>query len=339
MSLATRCTSCETVFRVVQDQLRVSEGWVRCGRCDAVFNGLECLFDLDRAGLHDASAPAAHAPAPAPEAADLEWLAAPAAPSGRYAEADADAIADPHLIHEPADATAAENAAQFAPEPERWRARESAPQTPLSGAVAPAPAPAPAPAFGAALASALVTADTSASAPTPAPTPKFLHVAKRRARWHATPVRVALLALGAALLVGVAGQALHHYRDLVAARWPQTLPLLTPWCQLTGCVIAPLRRIDAVAVESTALTRTAVADTFTLAVGLRNRGALRVALPSLDVTLTDSDGHLVARRALAPTDFPAAAPTLAAGAETLLNITLATGSPRVSGYTVEVFYP
>ena len=48
MSLATRCTSCGTVFRVVQDQLKVSEGWVRCGRCNEVFNALEGLFDLER---------------------------------------------------------------------------------------------------------------------------------------------------------------------------------------------------------------------------------------------------------------------------------------------------
>ena len=48
MSLATRCTSCGTAFRVVQDQLKVSEGWVRCGRCDEVFNALEGLFDLAR---------------------------------------------------------------------------------------------------------------------------------------------------------------------------------------------------------------------------------------------------------------------------------------------------
>src|SRR5690606_18921718 len=48
MSLATRCTSCGTIFRVVQDQLKVSEGWVRCGRCDEVFNALEGLFDLTR---------------------------------------------------------------------------------------------------------------------------------------------------------------------------------------------------------------------------------------------------------------------------------------------------
>src|SRR5438128_2019334 len=48
MSLATRCISCGTAFRVVQDQLKVSEGWVRCGRCNEVFNALEGLFDLDR---------------------------------------------------------------------------------------------------------------------------------------------------------------------------------------------------------------------------------------------------------------------------------------------------
>src|SRR5665213_1635752 len=48
MSLATRCSSCGTVFRVVQDQLKVSEGWVRCGRCNEVFNALEGLFDLGR---------------------------------------------------------------------------------------------------------------------------------------------------------------------------------------------------------------------------------------------------------------------------------------------------
>jgi hypothetical protein len=33
---------------VVQDQLRVSDGWVRCGRCAEVFDAREQLFDLDR---------------------------------------------------------------------------------------------------------------------------------------------------------------------------------------------------------------------------------------------------------------------------------------------------
>ena len=45
--LATRCPACSTVFRVVPDQLRVSEGWVRCGRCAEVFDATESLVDLD----------------------------------------------------------------------------------------------------------------------------------------------------------------------------------------------------------------------------------------------------------------------------------------------------
>lgn len=38
MSLATRCPACATTFKVVKDQLRISDGWVRCGRCSEVFD-------------------------------------------------------------------------------------------------------------------------------------------------------------------------------------------------------------------------------------------------------------------------------------------------------------
>ncbi|MCZ2104192.1 MAG: zinc-ribbon domain-containing protein [Burkholderiales bacterium] len=38
MSQVTRCPHCQTCFRVVDDQLRVGGGWVRCGRCARVFD-------------------------------------------------------------------------------------------------------------------------------------------------------------------------------------------------------------------------------------------------------------------------------------------------------------
>ena len=47
-SLATRCPDCATVFRVVPDQLRLSEGWVRCGHCALVFDASRNLVDLDQ---------------------------------------------------------------------------------------------------------------------------------------------------------------------------------------------------------------------------------------------------------------------------------------------------
>ena len=72
MSLATSCPSCGTVFRVVQDQLKISEGWVRCGHCQEVFNALEGLFDLarrdTRSGAPDLATPATTNPT------DPAWL-------------------------------------------------------------------------------------------------------------------------------------------------------------------------------------------------------------------------------------------------------------------------
>lgn len=84
MSLATRCTHCGTIFKVVQDQLKVSEGWVRCGRCHEVFNALEGLFDMDRepppARTPAARSPVAQPPAPAAQPSAPPPSPAPSAP-------------------------------------------------------------------------------------------------------------------------------------------------------------------------------------------------------------------------------------------------------------------
>jgi predicted Zn finger-like uncharacterized protein len=38
MSLVTACPSCGVLFKVSPDQLLISEGWVRCGKCQTVFD-------------------------------------------------------------------------------------------------------------------------------------------------------------------------------------------------------------------------------------------------------------------------------------------------------------
>lgn len=88
MSLATRCPACHTVFRVVQDQLRVSEGWVRCGQCQEVFNALETLFDLDQLDPTDASTPTQAQQPPGPATAD-------APPSQVHVEAPPASVVEP----------------------------------------------------------------------------------------------------------------------------------------------------------------------------------------------------------------------------------------------------
>lgn len=82
MSQITRCPACSTQFKVVADQLRISEGWVRCGHCAEVFDASESLMPapppalLPDVSLTDVRPP----PMPVARADDSSraWGAAPA---------------------------------------------------------------------------------------------------------------------------------------------------------------------------------------------------------------------------------------------------------------------
>jgi predicted Zn finger-like uncharacterized protein len=98
MTLAARCPSCRTAFRVVRDQLRVCDGWVRCGRCAAVFDAGQTLFEVD-------GAPAVRLPqdstALEPTPATDATLTLPAAPQAAAAETPAVAAAEADLASSP----------------------------------------------------------------------------------------------------------------------------------------------------------------------------------------------------------------------------------------------
>ncbi|HQS30717.1 MAG: hypothetical protein B7X59_00845 [Polaromonas sp. 39-63-203] len=72
MSLITRCPACGTMFKVVTDQLKVSQGWVRCGRCDDIFDASKYLLPdeptmpvlLDTPDIGDAVTAGESPPAP-----------------------------------------------------------------------------------------------------------------------------------------------------------------------------------------------------------------------------------------------------------------------------------
>jgi predicted Zn finger-like uncharacterized protein len=326
MSLATRCFACGTVFRVVQDQLKVSEGWVRCGRCNEVFNALETLFDLER------DTPPEWSPGePAPMVAASTGEAAADRPIESATEhSRADRI-DAHLLgtrRRESESTPAGRVderdrlefpdAQFEPESIAWDG----------------------PVFDAR------TAPATPSTPKPKPeaellrvAPEFVRHAQRRARWQSPLMRAALGTVAVVLSGILIVQAGHHFRDLAAARWPAVKPVLLAWCEWRGCSLEAPKRIDDIAVESTALTRAPEDDAFGLSVTLRNRGGIALALPSVDLTLTDAAGQLVARRVLAPIDFRNGAAAIQAGADLPLQLRLTTGNARVTGYTVEIFYP
>lgn len=65
MRLITRCPQCETTFRVIPDQLKLAQGWVRCGRCTRVFEADQHLFEVPAPTLQP-EVPAV-TPAPGPD--------------------------------------------------------------------------------------------------------------------------------------------------------------------------------------------------------------------------------------------------------------------------------
>jgi predicted Zn finger-like uncharacterized protein len=369
MSLATRCTSCGTVFRVVQDQLKVSEGWVRCGRCESVFNALEGLLDLEResptgwdeAGVTGERPEPSTALAEAPRDGEVAQESPPApasaldvpAPVLTSPSADVEArgpttLADEHRAEE---ATAAHRG-EFADPIDahlfgRRKRAESAPKPagPLGARdrlefsdarfdsdlfEEPPGADEPDAAEPSTVAAELRLESTTR--------PEFIRRADRHAQWRSRPLRgmltLALLMAAATLAV----QAAHHFRDGIAAEWPSLRPALAGWCRLAACAVEAPRRIESVSVESTGLARAAGFDAYVLSVNLRNRGRVALTLPAVDLTLTDSTGRLVSRRVLSAADFRVE-PRLAAGAEVPLQLTLGTGRTPVAGYTVEIFYP
>jgi predicted Zn finger-like uncharacterized protein len=326
MSLATRCTSCGTVFRVVQDQLKVSEGWVRCGRCNQVFNALEGLFDLERDAPVESWQPPAVSPSPKPVPTGAGSASAPAEHVDEGADASLVDKIDAQLLSPRRTGFGA--LASLAPAERRHEdfadARfdtelpSDSDRAPLLDRLDPEPASDDGP------------ADVA---------PEFVRQAEREARWRGSRVRGGLVAAAALLGVGLVLQAGHHFRDRFAAQSAPARTALLAWCGLAGCTVGAPRRIDDVSVESTSLTKASAPDAFRLSVVLRNRAATLLAVPWIDLSLTDAAGVLVARRALSPQDLRAASTALAGGSELPLQVTLSAGTSRVTGYTVEVFYP
>lgn len=328
MSLATRCTECGTVFRVVQDQLKVSEGWVRCGRCSAVFNALENLGDLETAAPGATAEPEARGPAP-----DPREPFPPHDPGGSGALADPergpDTLPDPDGRvepgfdpPEPADPVFVDpghpEVAETADEPVGLLADDDRPAAIVNFSAAPA--------------------ESEGAAAAAAPSPQFVRAAEREAFWRRPAMRVGLAVFTLLLGVLLVGQLARAQRDLLAAHLPASRPALEALCRATGCRIEPLRRIERLSVDSSGLARVEGAALYRLSVVLHNRADTALAAPALDLSLTDAAGKLVARRVLHAADLGLPA-VLQAGQELPLQALLSAGDKRITGYTVELFYP
>jgi predicted Zn finger-like uncharacterized protein len=354
---ATRCTSCGTSFRVTEEQLQVSEGFVRCGRCDAVFNARGSLFDLD--------GPVASAPSPTPassgvslptaehdEALPIPAMARDVAPADEHADGyvhiPSSDVASPLSEDDTRDEPKwdePEAVADDAPEP-AW-ASTLADASPLNASSDPnarlrdllgvAQNETSTESQGAAKSSPFLPPPSPpsqwSSLETPAPRSKG---AGRRTSW----TQGLVIAAAASLAFALPAQWAWIEREQLRARYAP----LDAWLQqhLPGLASTGWQHLEGLTVASSTLQATPQGQAYRLELVVSNRAPHRLAMPALDLSLNDAKGQLLLRRTLSPEQLAASAQApLAPGEQRKLQtvFTVLGDGPRVSGYELGLFHP
>ena len=284
MSLITRCPACQTLFKVVPDQLRISEGWVRCGQCDEVFD----------ASIH--LLPDTQAVEPAPVDINLDSVPL--------------SIADDVLIEpEPEPEPIVASPADFT-------------QATLSGYRMPD--------------------DEDAGTGIEFNDVSFLRDKHVASFWHKPSIRITLALLSLVLLLALLGQIVFNERDRIAASAPGLKPWLLVFCGPLHCSLSPVRKIEAIVIDSATFTKIR-GNAYRLNFTLKSNELMVLALPAIEFTLTDTLDQPVIRRVFRPEELGVKLNTLAAGGELTVSLAIAVNdagaSDRVTGYRVLAFYP
>ena len=326
MALITRCPVCGTLFKVVPDQLRISEGWVRCGQCAEVF---DASGDLQQSNAeHQGVQPLAPLPDVPPEltvpASVLEWM-----PEPLEATTPVEPILEPASLPEPVQelpALETEPVPVPIPEPEG--------SEPLEALVAP------------------IGEDAPDSLPVLEAEPVFSANAENYSFTREPPVQTmvsrpvlrGLWVAAAVLLAATLGlQGVVYGRDSMAATWPETKPLMQAMCAHMGCSVQALRQIEAIVIDSSALSALQNEDAYRLNLVLKNQAKLDLAMPAIEFVLTDIDEQTLFRRVLTPAELGAASRVLFAGREWATSVDLRVidnpNKGRIVGYRLLAFYP
>ena len=322
MSLITRCPSCQTLFKVVPDQLRVSQGWVRCGQCEEIFDAAQHLQESDsEAGLVSPAAQSSEDVAASAEA----FVTVRA----RVAAEPPPDLELPFQETSLAEVTPADEGDEHVLEPETSSAVDEPDlDLPLQEEAEPEPLM-------------MWRADGGDVA---VMQPSFLGAASSVRQgalglwiWRLSQALLIILLLGALLI-----QIARVERDTWAQRWPVSREWLELLCKGLACRVEPLRDPDSLVIESSSFTRV-VGDVYRLGLTLHNRSAKPLAWPAIELTLTDAGDQPVLRRALHPTEWGMPGATLDAAREwrgqMSIRVRLPAGAERFVGYRLYVFYP
>lgn len=335
------------MFKVVPDQLRISDGWVRCGQCDEVFDANVHLYtNPDTAPVFET--PPAEIVEPSDDvgvsslqfdaSTDVEVSVVDLASDsiGEESRVELESLAEEIDLDVAIDIPEVEVPAVHALDqvmdlspglpPDSLPQLEKVPEA----AVAEAPL--------LRYAQAQVKTNTSAD---PSKL-SFMRQGRTRSLWQHIAVRLSLGLLSLVLLVALALQVVVMERDQIAAAQPDSRAPLDVVCEVVGCQIQPLRKIDAVVIDSSAFTKIQ-GDVYRLNFTLKSTAPVPVAVPAVELTLTDMQDQAVLRRVVQSSELTTSKTMLDVGSEMSLVLPLrvktAAGEERVSGYRLLAFYP
>ncbi len=171
------------------------------------------------------------------------------------------------------------------------------------------------------------------------PEVSFVVAARRKAFWRKPAVRVVLVLVVLLLTLGLAGQMVIQERDRIAAMDARARPWLQRLCEPLRCEVAPRRQIADMVIDSSSFNK-ARGDSYQLAFAMKSKADIPLAMPAVELTLTDAQDQPVLRRVLLPTDMGAPAELPARGEwSTSVSVIVTTGGARVAGYRLLAFYP
>ncbi|MDO9195357.1 zinc-ribbon and DUF3426 domain-containing protein [Rhodoferax sp.] len=352
MSLITRCPACETLFKVVPDQLRVSDGWVRCGQCDEVFDaslhllemppdgGMPAIQQEEVAVIHNATDAVDVTAQPVDIDFDLDmYLGSQGSPDALLAEQEqeqeqvlSDAVEDgpDQPLEEPIPD-------EFSRADEVISLSADWPDVQSDGSSAARSTPA--------LPDHEANSDVDDAEPDSIAglgEVSFLRDKRTGTFWDRPLMRATLVFLTLALSLGLTGQIVIHERDRIVASEPGLKPWLEKACVLLNCTLSPLRGIESIVIDSSSFTKIR-GDAYRVNFTLKNAAAVALAVPAIELTLTNSLDQPVVRRVFLPSDFGAKIDTLAASAEWPASLAVAVKAEdlvdRIAGYRLLAFYP
>ena len=354
------------MFRVVPDQLRISEGWVRCGHCDEVFDANAQLRNLDEPSSQGQSIAQ-------PEADDT----GDQNPHTAMDEADSNVEYDwGPMVPSPPVQAELERASQFETvkalevshaEVDVLQPSDASPQYKEAPGYDGQIEPYLEPSFQtSSVSDDPVTADAGSllveeqvfhipddvanldsvmdSAPTVADEVplSFMPRPESTSWWERLFGTKVAIAFCVVLLLLLLTQFVVFQRDRIAALAPSMKPALLAACDFMACNISAPRQIESIAIDSSAFT-SVKAGIYLLNVTLKNGATLDLATPALELTLTDMQDRSLLRWVVQPNEFSDRQGVIAAGSELVVNLPIAVRSgstiDKIAGYKLLAFYP